>query len=92
MLVDRDELGKERDGLEARASLLGSLAESEEGNGTDDDGASGNPKGLSLIVLLESLVEVELELSLPREFRNDEVVVRVKPTRVCQKLVISTWR
>ena len=92
LLVDGEKLGKERNGLEARASLLGSLAEREEGNGTNDDGAGGDTEGLSLVVLLESLVEVELELGLPRELGNNKVVVRVKPARVNQKLVVSTWR
>ncbi len=79
LLVDGQELAEEGDRLEASTGLLGGLAEREEGNGTNDNGAGGDTESLRLVVLLEGLVEVELELSLFRELGNDEVVVGVKP-------------
>ena len=79
LLVDRDELGKERDGLEASARLLRGLAEGEEGDRTSDDRTSGDTEVFGLTVLLESLVEVELEFSLLGKLGDNEVVVRVEP-------------
>lgn len=80
-LVEREELGEEADGLEAGLGLLGSLSEDEERDGTKDNRAGGDAMGLSLLEFLNSLVEVELEVGLLRELRNDKVVVGVEPVK-----------
>ena len=79
LYVDGKKLGQERDGLEASASLLGVLAKGEESDRTDDNGTSGDAKILRLTIFLKGLVEVELELGLLRELRDNEVVIRVEP-------------
>lgn len=79
LLVDREELGEEGDGLEARLSLLGSLTEDEERDGAENDGAGRNTGGLGLLELLNCLVEKQLELGRLRELGDDKVVVRVEP-------------
>lgn len=81
-LVDGEEFGKERDGLEARLSILGSFAEDEERDWAEDNGAGDDTSSFSLVEFLNSLVEGQLEVSLIRELRDDEVVVGVKPMEI----------
>ena len=81
LLVDRKQLREERDRLEASLRLLGSLTEGEERDGTENNRAGDDTKGLRLVVLLERLVEKELEVGLIRELGDDEVVVRVEPRK-----------
>ena len=81
LLVDGEELGEERDGLEAGLGLLSSLAEDEERNGAEDNGAGRDASSLGLLELLNCLVEKQLELGLLRELGDDEVVVGVEPER-----------
>ncbi len=78
-VVDGEELGKERDGLEARLRVFGSLAEDKERDGAEDDWACNDTSSLGLFILFESFVEVELELGLVRKFGDNVVVVGVKP-------------
>jgi hypothetical protein len=78
-LVDREEFGEEGDGLESGRGLFGSLAQDQERDGAQDDRAGGNTSSLGLLELLDSLVEVQFELGLFRDLRNDKVVVRVEP-------------
>lgn len=82
LLVDREQLRKEGNGLEARLSLLSSLAEDKERDGSENDGAGSDARGLGLLELLNSLVEQELELGLLRELGDDKVVVGVEPSQI----------
>lgn len=78
-LVNGDELGKNADGLEAGLSTLASFSKNEERNGTKNNGAGGDTRSLGFLELFNGLVEVELELCLVGELRDDKMVVGVKP-------------
>lgn len=80
-LIDGNKLGEEGDGLEPGLRLLSSFSEDKERDGAKNNGASGNTCCLSLLELLNSLVEVELEVSLIRELGYDKVVVGVEPNQ-----------
>ena len=79
LFVDKDELRKKADGMEAGLSLLCSFAEDKEGDRTEDDRASNNTSRLCLVELFDGLVGNQLEIGLLGEFGNDAMVVRVKP-------------
>jgi hypothetical protein len=81
--IDRDKLGEQSDGLEARLGTLAGLSENEERDGSKDNGPGSNAGGLRLLEFFNGLVEVQFEVGLLRKLGNDEMVVRVEP--------ISKW-
>lgn len=78
-LVDREEFGKEGDGLKAWLGAFRGLSEHQERDGSQHYGTSGDASLLGLLVFFKSLVEEQLEVGSIREFGNDKVVVRVEP-------------
>lgn len=87
--VDGEKLLKESDGLDALATV--GLAEGEERDGTQEDGASGDTGLLGLLELTDGLrVGVELEGLVVLESGLDVVVVGVKPLDHLQRGDIDT--
>ena len=80
-LVDGDKLGEQADGLEPGLGILAGLSENKERDRSQYDWASRDTGGEGLFVFLNSLVEVQLEISLIRELGDDKVVVRVEPEK-----------
>jgi hypothetical protein len=87
-VVNRKELWKEGNRLEAELSAFCRLAEYEEGDGTENNGASSDTSSLRFLELFHRFVEVQLELSLFGEFGDDVMIVRVKPEKVVEILVL----
>ena len=78
LLVDGKELVEEGDGVDGLATV--GLAEGEERNGTDEDGAGGDAGLLSLLELADGLGVIgELEGLVVLESGLDVVVVGVEP-------------
>lgn len=79
LLVDGEDLGQEREKVKT-VRVLGSLAEEEEGERSEDDGAGVNTESLGLVELLEGLdLGTEVEGLVGLELGDDEVVVSVEP-------------
>jgi len=79
LAVDGEELGEEREGLEASRGITSGLAQNEVRDGAKDDRAGFNTSSLGFLVLLNSLVEVQLEVDGSGQLRDDVVVVGVEP-------------
>lgn len=92
LLVQRKQLGKEGDGLEASLGLLCGLAEDEERDGAEDDGTGGDTNSLGFLELLNCLVEEQLEVGVLGELGDDEVVVRVEPSNTVRENQIFSKR
>ena len=81
LLVEREDLREERDRSKVGGGILSSLAQPQIGDGTQDDGAGRDAKGLCLVKLFNGLIEVELEVGGLGELGYNEMVVRVEPGR-----------
>jgi hypothetical protein len=79
LLVNRQDLGEQRDGLEGSRCFLGSLGKDEIRDGAENDWASDDAGLLGLLVLSKGLVVEELEVGLLGQLWNDKVVVGVEP-------------
>lgn len=84
VLVNRDHLVKQRDGLESGVDrqVSGRLADEEVGDGAENNGAGLEASLLGLLVVLDSLDGASLaegELGLGGELRDNVVVVAVEP-------------
>lgn len=78
LLVDRDKLVKEVEGLELSGGRVGLSDEGEVSDRTEKNRSGGDAVLLGLLVLRKSLVVVELELGLGRVVDLDDVVVGVE--------------
>lgn len=78
LLVDRDELVEELDGLKVGGGISVLSDKREVGDGTEEDGSGGDTESLGLLVLLELLVEEQLELLVGGVVNLDDVVVGVE--------------
>lgn len=78
LLVDRDKLVEEVEGLELGGGRVGLSDEREISDRTEKNRSGGDAELLGLLVLSKGLVVVELELGLGRVVDLDNVVVGVK--------------
>jgi hypothetical protein len=74
-VIDGKEFREQRNRLKAELGIFGRLAENEEGDGPEYNRSSGDTRSLCFFELLDSFVEVQLELGLIRELGNDIMVV-----------------
>ena len=79
LLVKREDLGEEGDRNKVGGGIFSGLAQPQVGDGTQDNGASRDTKGLGLLELLDWLIEVELEVGGLGKLGHNVVVVRVEP-------------
>jgi len=79
LFVERENFWEEGDRSKVGGGILGSLAQPQVSDGAQDDRAGRDTKGLGLVELLNSLVEVELEVGGLGELGHNEMVVRVEP-------------
>jgi hypothetical protein len=79
LLVNRQDLGEQRDRLEGSRCFLGGLAKDKVRDGAKNDWASDNAGCLGLVVLGKGLVVKELEVGLLGQLWDDKVVVGVEP-------------
>lgn len=82
LLVDRDKLVKEVEGLELSGGRVGLSDEGEVSDRTEKNRSGGDAVLLGLLVLRKSLVVVELELGLGRVVDLDDVVVGVEAAKL----------
>ena len=82
LLVDRDKLVKEVEGLELSGGGVGLSDEGEVSDGAEKNRSGGDAELLGLLVFRESLVVVELELGLGRVVDLDDVVVGVEAAKL----------
>lgn len=87
LLIDGEDLGEEGDEVEA-SRVLGSLSEEEEGEGTEDDGASVDAEGLGLVELLDGLdVGAEVEGLVCLELRDTVIMNQIRQVDVSKRLL-----
>jgi hypothetical protein len=65
--------------VETGLGVFGCFAEEQIGNRSENHGACGDAQSLGLFVLLNGLVSNELETSVPRQFWDDIMIIRVEP-------------
>lgn len=82
LLVDRDKLVKEVEGLELSGGGVGLSDEGKVSDGAEKNRSGGDAELLGLLVFRESLVVVELELGLGRVVDLDNVVVGVEAAKL----------
>ena len=75
MLVEREDFREKGDRGKIGGGILSSLSQPQVCDGAQDNRAGCDTEGLGLFKLLNSLVEVELEVDGLGEFGHNEVVV-----------------
>jgi hypothetical protein len=86
LLVDGEDAGEERYRLETGLGVLRRLGEDKERDRAENNRTRLDTRSLGFGEFLDSLIEVQLEFGILRQFGNHKVVVGVKPKTTFPKL------